>query len=117
MAHRKDIGKKGEEDAVRYLLSKGYKILDRNFRYKRNEIDLIVGKDELLIFVEVKVRSSNTFGFPESFVSDDQAGRIIEAADEYQFLKDWTGNIRFDIISIEGTGSDITITHFEDAFH
>ena len=117
MALRKDIGKNGEDEAVRFLQSKGYKILERNFRFKRSEIDIIANKDELLVFVEVKVRSSNTFGFPESFVSDNQTMRIMEAAEEYQYLKNWSGNIRFDIVSIEGKGTDLKLTHFEDAFH
>jgi len=70
----------------------------------------------LLVFVEVKSRKSNTFGFPESFVSDEQAERIMDAADEYTYSKNWEGNIRFDIVSIE-TGLNFKITHFEDAFH
>ena len=117
MALGKDIGNTGEDEAVLFLESRGYEILERNYRYKRSEVDLIARKDNFLVFVEVKVRSSNAFGFPESFVSDSQVSRILEAAEEYQYLKGWTGNIRFDIISIEGKGTNKNITHFEDAFH
>jgi putative endonuclease len=117
MALRKDIGKKGEDEAVHFLEESGYVVMDRNFRFSRNEIDIIAKKNDLLIFVEVKVRSSNNFGFPESFVSDEQANRIMKAAEEYQYQNEWSGNIRFDIISIEKKGQDLKITHFEDAFH
>jgi len=117
MMMRKDIGKNGEDEALRFLEAKGYEILQRNYRFKRSEIDLVANKEDLLIFIEVKVRSSNSYGFPESFVSDNQIDRIMEAAEEYQYQKNWMGNIRFDIISIEGKGSDLKITHFKDAFH
>ena len=117
MARNRDIGKKGEHEAEHFLLEKGFRILDRNFRFKRCEIDLIVIKEELLVFVEVKVRSSNTFGYPESFVSNQQVERITEAAEEYQHQIGWSKDIRFDIISIEGRGEQSKITHFEDAFY
>lgn len=117
MAGNKDIGKKGEEKAEEFLKEKGFQILERNYRYKRSEIDLIGQKGNLLVFVEVKVRSNNDFGFPESFLSSQQAERIIEAAEEYQHQSKWSANIRFDIISIEGKGPGLKITHFEDAFY
>ena len=90
MEDRKDIGKKGEDEAVQFLHHSGYQLLERNYRVKKSEIDLIASKDGLLIFVEVKARSSNAFGFPESFVSEEQANRIMLAADEYQFLNNLT---------------------------
>ena len=117
MAGNRDIGKKGEREAEDFLIEKGFRILERNFRFKRCEIDLIALKEGLLVFVEVKVRSSNTFGFPESFVSNQQVERITEAADEYQHQIGWSKDIRFDIISIEGKGNNAKITHFEDAFY
>ncbi len=110
------IGLEGENMAVKYLSDKGYDILERNYRFGRAEIDIICQIGKLLVFVEVKSRKSNTFGYPESFVSDEQADRIMDVADEYTFSKNWNGNIRFDIISIE-TSSNFKITHFEDAFH
>ena len=117
MVQRKDIGKRGEDEAFRLLKSEGYQILERNYRFKRSEIDLIAEKDGILVFIEVKVRSNNSFGFPESFVSDNQINHILAAAEEYQYQKNWNGNIRFDIISIEGKNNDLKITHFKDAFH
>jgi putative endonuclease len=113
----KEVGKKGEDEAVSYLLAKGFEILERNFRFKRNEVDIIARLKNLLVFVEVKMRSSNLYGFPETFVSEAQAERILEAADEYQHKVNWNGDIRFDIISIEKAGKKLAITHIEDAFY
>lgn len=110
-------GDKGEELAARFLQQKGYHIEARNWRHGRFEIDLIARKDELLVFVEVKSRRHLAFGFPEQFVSEAQAGRIMEAAEAYIFERAWHGNIRFDIIAIKLVSSgQHLIEHFEDAF-
>ena len=117
MNNKRGIGTRGEDQAVHFLHSNGYEILDRNYRYRRAEIDIIARKNNLIIFIEVKKRADNKFGFPESFVSEEQIKRIMVAAEEYVYQNDWNGNIRFDIISIEGSGDDINITHFKDAIH
>ena len=88
--------------------------MQTNFRDGRKEVDIIVKKDNLLVFVEVKYRKNNEYGYPESFLSKAQEDRILDAAEEYIFQLDWQGEIRFDIISIEANG---TLTHLEDAFH
>ena len=116
MNHQKQTGQKGEDMAVAFLEDDGYTIQERNYRYKRAEIDIIAKKRNILIFVEVKSRRSNVFGYPESFVDEKQADRITEAAEEYMYQIKWQKNVRFDIISIE-TGSGLKITHFKDAFH
>ena len=109
-----NIGRSGEDQAVAYLVTKDYKIEECNFRHGRREIDIIATKDSFLIFIEVKLRKNNDFGYPESFLGKSQKLRILEAANQYILENDWKGNIRFDIISIE---SENGITHFEDAFH
>jgi len=113
----KEVGKKGEDEAVKYLTGKGFEILERNFRFGRNEVDIIARLENLLVFIEVKMRSSNLFGYPETFVSDSQVERILDTAEEYQHRINWSGDIRFDIISIEKEDLKSKITHFEDAFH
>ena len=108
-------GKYGEELAERFLLKQGFEILEKNYRHKRSEIDLIGLKDnELLVFFEVKFRSSSDFGDPETFVSDTQIKKIKEAADDYIHGINWQKDIRFDIISIDQNDQ---IEHFEDAFY
>ena len=112
-----ETGKKGEQLAVDYLISNGYQILERNWRYSKAEIDLIVRDQELLVFVEVKTRTSDYFGPPESFVSEYKEVLIQEAASAYMDEINYDWEIRFDIISIlinaDGTH---TLNHFKDAF-
>lgn len=109
-------GQKGEDLATQFLEKQGYRIIARNFRYRRAEIDIIAQKEKLLIFVEVKARSSHTFGYPEDFVDEKKAELIISAADYYIDTINWDGNIRFDIVSIM-LKPQVNIRHFEDAFY
>lgn len=110
-------GNEGENLAATFLEKKGYRIVQRNYRYKHAEIDLIVTRDNWLIFVEVKTRSSLSFGYPEEFVDEKKINKILEGADQYLFENNWNGNVRYDIVSIQlGRGAP-QIDHFEDAFH
>jgi putative endonuclease len=111
-----DTGKQGEDLAARFLEHKGFSVVTRNYRYKHAEIDLIVRKDDWTIFVEVKTRSSNAFGEPETFVDWKKGRKIMEAAEEYIFSTNWHGHIRFDIVSVK-LGNPPEIVHFEDAMN
>ena len=111
------FGKLGEEKAAAFLTGKGYKVLARNYRYKKSEIDLICQKDGLLVFVEVKTRSSRSFGNPETFVGESQQQAIMRAAEAYMDESHWGGDLRFDIIAILSRGGEEEITHLEDAFY
>lgn len=113
--HKKnhELGKMGEKLALEHLISRGYTLLNKNYRYRRSEIDIIMCHDQTLVFVEVKYRASDQFGFPEAFVTDNQIKAITQGAEQYLIENDWPGNIRFDIIAID---ANLTITHFEDAF-
>ncbi|HEY9487646.1 MAG TPA: YraN family protein [Chryseosolibacter sp.] len=114
MTDKIETGGLGENLAAEFLVKKGFQVVVRNYRWRKAEIDLIVQRDNWLIFVEVKTRSSNAWGEPESFVSDLQRRLIYDAAEEYIFSTDWRGNIRFDIISVK-PGTRPEIVHFEDA--
>ena len=105
------IGDEGEDKALKYLISNGYFLVEKNYRYKRNEIDLIMKSNDVLIFVEVKYRKSNQFGFPETFVDAKKIQRLEEAAEYFTYSSKWKGNIRFDIIAINKIGD---IAHFKD---
>jgi putative endonuclease len=115
----KQIGSKGEVIALQYLELKGYELVLKNYRFKRAEIDLIVQKENLIVFVEVKYRKNADFGFPEEFVRKSQRRRIQTAAENYLSEMQWNQNIRFDIISImpNADGNDYDIMHLEDAIY
>lgn len=109
-------GKKAENIAKQFFVAKGYQIIAQNYRYQKAEIDLIIAQEQLLIFVEVKYRSSDGFGLPEEAVSESQKNRIISAAEQFIIDKNWLGDIRFDILAILQS-NHLEITHFEDAFY
>lgn len=117
MARHNEIGKIGESIARTYLQDKGYLFLAANWRYKRAEIDLIFKEKDILIFVEVKTRSSDHFGQPEEFVSKAQEILIADAASAYMEMINHEWEIRFDIISIlYRSEQSYAIKHIEDAF-
>lgn len=103
--------------AARFLIDKGFEIVERNYRYKRLEIDLIVKKDNWLIFVEVKLRSSDAYGYPEDFVDYKKAKNIVDGAEQYTYDKNWQGNVRYDIVSIRLQKDQTEIVLIEDAFY
>ncbi|HAI75072.1 MAG TPA: hypothetical protein DCM08_02400 [Microscillaceae bacterium] len=119
MAKKLDLGKMGEKQAQVYFESKGYVLLAQNFRAGRAEIDLIFSKDDTLVFVEVKTRSSNFFGEPEAFLTTKQETNIVAGAEAYIEQINWQGVIRFDVVALLWRAATQTweIDHFEDAFH
>lgn len=114
MSKQQENGLKGEELAVTYLLKQQYEIVARNWRFKRSEIDIIAKKENKLIFVEVKYRINNEYGFPEEFVTENKILKMHEAAEAYIEQNNWQGELRFDIIAVENENE---IKHFEDAFY
>ncbi|WP_080237324.1 YraN family protein [Spirosoma rigui] len=116
MAQHNEIGKQGEEEAARFLQSEGYELLARNFRHQHAEIDLIVKRGQLLVFVEVKTRTNLSFGNPEEFVSYAKAKLVMKAAEQYIFAHNWLFDVRFDIVAVSISGSVLRVKHVEDAF-
>jgi putative endonuclease len=116
MAQHNETGKQGEAEAARFLQDKGYEIMARNFRYQHAEIDLVAMKGKLLVFAEVKTRTNLSFGNPEEFVSYAKARLVMKAAEHYIFTHDWQFDVRFDIIAISITGTEMKVKHVEDAF-
>jgi putative endonuclease len=121
MAEHNELGKKGEDLAVDYLQENGYKILERNWTFKKAEIDIIAQKDLFLAVIEVKTRSSLDFGLPQDFVKPKKIQLLIKAVNAYinyrekDFCDDL--NIRFDIIAIHKDGETFAIEHLTDAFY
>lgn len=116
MAEHYELGKTGEQLAVNYLISKGYKIVERNWRFQKAEIDIIARKAEMLISVEVKTRSTKNFGNPQDFVNPKKIKLMVSAMNEYILNKDLDIELRFDIIAITKDKSSFDIEHFKDAF-
>lgn len=118
MSTTREIGDRSEAHAADYLKKKGYHLLEKNYRYKHCEIDLIMQYQKTIIFVEVKSRKNAKFGYPEEFVDNKKAEHIRTAAEGYTFEEEWNGMIRFDIVSIiHSTDGEVKeIEHFEDAF-
>jgi putative endonuclease len=117
MAAHNETGSWGEEKASGFLAEKGYEIIEKNYRYKHMEVDLIAIHKNTLIFIEVKTRSGTGFGMPEEFVNYTKSRLILKAAEHYIFDKDWQKDVRFDIVSILILpNGNLNIRHIEDAF-
>lgn len=116
MATHNDLGEKGEELAVTFLQKKGYKILERNWRFKKAEVDIIAQKEGVLAVIEVKTRTSNYFGNPQDFVNQKKIQLLVEAANEYVISNDLDVEVRFDIVAIIQNKNTTKIEHLEDAF-
>jgi putative endonuclease len=116
MQNTTTIGKTGEQLACELLENKGYKILYQNFRHGKREIDIIASQENLVVFVEVRLRKNANFGFPEQTVTATKQHNIRTVAEHYLHTYEWKGNIRFDIIAIIKNKAMYEILHFEDAF-
>jgi putative endonuclease len=116
MPNNTQKGFEGEEIAVNYLLKSGYSVLERNWRTKHLEIDIIAKKNETLAIVEVKWRNSDVFGSPEEFVTKAKQKKIIKAAHFYLKKQGLDLETRFDIISIT-QHPELKIEHIKDAFY
>ena len=117
MAQSAELGDKGEEIAVAYLIREGYKILERNWHYGHKEVDIIAKQGEEIVIVEVKTREGDYFEEPWEAVSIQKIRNIVEVADAWLIKKQIDLETRFDVISIIFS-DDITyeLTHFPGAF-
>jgi len=116
MATHNELGNQGEQLAVDFLQKNNYNILERNWRFKKAEIDIIAIKNDVLAVIEVKTRSSNYFGNPQDFVNQKKIQLLVEAINEYVISKQLDVEVRFDIIAILKNKDTFNIEHLEDAF-
>ncbi len=116
MAKHNQLGNIGEEKAKKYLLNKGYIIRDVNWRFGHLELDIIAEKEDWLVVVEVKTRSSTFFEHPQEAVTLKKIKNIVKATNEYIIRNEWNGNVRFDIISVIPENGIYKIDHLKDAF-
>lgn len=115
---RKELGEKGERLAEKFLKKKGYKILEKNYRNRYGEIDIIASDKGCLVFVEVKTSSVSEFDAPETWVNIRKQSQIGKMAQLYLNDKDITDtDCRFDVIGIRMPDDQKeNIEHIEGAF-
>jgi len=110
-------GAGGEGLACRHLEARGYAILERNFRCRSGEVDVVARHGDATVFVEVKERSADTHGEGHEAVTFGKRRRIVRAARIYSASRGLEETpIRFDVISIDWSGGEPHLRHYESAF-
>ncbi|MDD6611155.1 MAG: YraN family protein [Clostridiales bacterium] len=111
-------GERGEQRAAEYLQRKGFRILDRNYRTRCGEIDIICADDRYLVFAEVKTRSSTVFGMPCEAVTSVKQRKLVLAAQQWLYNHPTELQPRFDVVEIlvSPDRSTCRIRHIPDAF-
>lgn len=100
MAQHNETGKIGEDRAAIWFAQQGYTVLHRNWCFRKYEIDLIASKSNTLHFIEVKTRTSHSFGYPEESVTRKKMENMMKCAEQYQLLDPQWKRIQYDILSI-----------------
>lgn len=113
------VGDIGEQAAVNYLYHAGYDILERKYRRKTGEIDIIARVRDSLVFIEVKTRTSTAYGFPAEAVTYRKQQKIINTAYCYlQHTQNMNTHCRFDVIEIFlAENNKVTYNHIMNAFN
>ena len=113
---RQRIGRWGEQIAADYLVKKGFTMLARNVHTPYGEIDLLCQQGGQIVFVEVKTRTSQAFGYPEDSITPRKQAHMLSAAAHYLQEHEIDGDWQFDVIAVEGSpgGKHPRITHFEN---
>lgn len=113
----KELGDLGEHFALQYLKKKGYRVLVQNYRFQRNEVDIICDENDCILFIEVKTRQTAEIGPPWKAVTRNKQKQIIKCAHNYLVTNSIEKEARFDIVSIVHNGKGTFIEHIEDAFY
>jgi putative endonuclease len=117
MDARRTLGRRGEEAAARWLQRHGWQILDTNVRFREGEIDLVVCRDGVLAFVEVKTRRSVQRGTPAEAVTPAKQAKIRRLAMRYlNERRPRATSIRFDVVTVIARGQGFRLQHLESAF-
>ena len=112
-----ELGIEGEKYACEQLISKGYTLLSRNYRWNRAEIDLVMKDKDRIVFIEVKTRNTAVFGKPYEAVTKSKQKQLIKAANAYIQEKEVQEEARFDVVSIVWNSHGISMEHLKDAFY
>ena len=117
MADHNDFGKLAEQLATDFLIQKNYKILLKNFRYLKAEIDIIAEFENQIIIIEVKARNTDVFIEPHEKKKKKKIRLIVSATNEFMNQNNRVEEVRFDIISVlPNQSGKLEITHIENAF-
>jgi putative endonuclease len=118
MENKTTFGRHGEDLAAEFLLKEGYEILERNWHFKHNEVDILAKDHDTLVVIEVKTRSGNSYGEPYTAVDFRKQRFLIYAAERYIYAQNLDLEVRFDIVSIIiDRRGNITLEHVKEAFH
>lgn len=118
MANHNDFGKLAEELAENFLVEKNYKILAKNYRYLKAEIDIIAQFENQIVIVEVKARATDAFMLPQEAINKKKIRLIVSAANEFLETNNIELETRFDVISVlPNEKGKLEITHIENAFY
>ena len=118
MANHNDFGKLAEELAENFLVQKNYKILAKNYRYLKAEIDIIAQFENQIVIVEVKARATDAFMLPQEAINKKKIRLIVSAANEFLETNNIELETRFDVISVlPNEKGKLEITHIENAFY
>jgi len=116
MNNLRNVGVIGEDIAIKYLQENGYEILERNFRAKTGEIDIIACINDIIVFIEVKARNNNRYGYPYEAVNYKKQQKIIKVAQNYIISRGLNNyQCRFDIIEVF-LNLQSKVNHIENAF-
>ncbi len=114
------LGRAAEEAAARYLEARGWRILGRNVRVGRGELDLIVRRGPVLAFVEVKARRTRSCGAPEDAVDGAKRRQVARLAELWLAARPWAlggvCDVRFDIVAVDLTSYPAAVRHLVAAF-
>ena len=111
------MGTKGEDSALRFLKHRGYRIIQRNYRCRFGEVDIIAADGDIIVFIEVKSRTSDAFGRPEEAVVTRKQQRISQTARHYLAVHDLVDrDARFDVVAIHFSPGGETVELIQDAF-
>ena len=112
-----DLGRRGEEAAAEFVAARGMVILERNWRHRQWELDLVCEDRETLVFVEVKTRGAGSLGSPEDGLHAAKRSRLVRAASEYLSRKRaWARPCRFDLVTVTERQGALRVEHHENAF-
>ena len=117
MDHRLTLGRSGEDAAVTHYERLGYQVLERNFRSRAGEIDLIARDGGVVVFCEVKTRKTDRWGLPAEAVNPRKQARLRRLAGEWLSVRrPGRVQVRFDVVSVIVAGDELELTHLIDAF-